>query len=155
MQFKNIEKNLRDMCNKRGLSCRDINGQYLNNESMNRLLHNHPEQAQNAERPRGYRLNKKIGRPDNGSHDTYFFVNIALGTPKLIKMEPYEYGEDLQQDRYDVIEADEHIYTNQELTFLEGMQDRDVFDSANGAAINVVRIDNLSDLVAHMVVARY
>jgi hypothetical protein len=82
-----------------------------------------------------YHLYKDVAQPGDGNHYTYFFVNISLGTP-----------DNLFCNSGEVIPlADAHLYTDQELTFLEAMQDRNVFSSSNGPCITVVRVNNVSD----------
>ncbi len=45
----------------------------------------------------------------------------------------------------------QHLYTDQELTFLEAMQCRNVFSSRNGSCITVVRVDKAEDLAPYEV----
>lgn len=83
-----------------------------------------------------YRLYKDVAIPDNGSHDTYYFVNTTLGSPPNLFC--------ISGDEIPI--GDTHLYSDEELTLLESMQSRNVFNSRNGACITVVRVDNVSQL---------
>jgi hypothetical protein len=92
-----------------------------------------------------YQLHKYVGWADNGSHDTYYFVNTRLNCAALVSESESEseYNEHLP------IEVLDRIYTRSEVDLLSSMGDQGVFSSGNGDCITIVRVETTADLVPY------